>query len=338
MPFFAYAAGEKNGALRGMRYEPAVLGAQEVELAISHCGLCHSDLHLLADDWGIGRFPLVPGHEIVGTIAAMGPEVRGLQLGERVGLGWQRGACLRCGTCLEGSENLCPEQQATCIGHFGGFADRIRADARFVFPIPSALTSEEAAPLLCGGATAYSALRRGGVTARSRVAVLGVGGVGHLALQFARTFGSHVTAITSSPDKDAAARMCGAHEVLVLRGASEWTPLAGRYDFILCTVHADLDWMAVVGALRPGGTLCFVGAPVQPLVLPVGVLLAGQRSVTGSLGAGRATLREMLEHAARTGVRARVETMPMSDANRAVERLRANQARFRVVLVNGASG
>lgn len=334
MSFLAWGASEKNGPLRSMRYEPAPLGAQDVEIAITHCGICHSDLHLLADAWGIGGYPLVPGHEIIGQVAAVGSEVRGVQVGARVGTGWQRGSCLRCGLCLEGKENLCPEQQATCIGHFGGLADRIRTDARFVFAIPDAIASDAGAPLLCGGATVYAALRRAGAGPRSRVAVLGIGGLGHLALQFARTFGCHVTAVTSSPDKDPAARQLGAHDVVFARDAGAWAALGGQFDLILSTVHKDLEWLVIVGALRPGGTLCLLGAPLHPLVVPAGALLAGQKAITGSIGAGRALLRDMLEHAARTGVRAKVDLLPMSEANQGVERLKANQARFRVVLTN----
>jgi len=160
MSFHAYAAHAKKGALAPFVYEPSPLGPHDVEIRISHCGICHSDVHLVDGDWGVGTYPMVPGHEIVGTVAALGPEVEHLQAGQRVGVGWQRGACLGCELCSAGEENLCPQNEGTCVNYYGGFADRIRLDGRFAFPIPEALASENAAPLLCGGVTVYSPLRR----------------------------------------------------------------------------------------------------------------------------------------------------------------------------------
>ena len=190
---------------QAVRVRARALGPHDVEIRISHCGICHSDVHLVDGDWGMGSYPMVPGHEIVGTVAALGPEVRHLEAGARVGVGWQRGACLACESCGAGDENLCAENEATCVGHHGGFADRIRLDGRFAFPIPEGLASENAAPLLCGGATVYSPLRRW-VKPSMRVGVVGIGGLGHLGLQFARAMGCEVTAISSTPDKEAEAR------------------------------------------------------------------------------------------------------------------------------------
>jgi uncharacterized zinc-type alcohol dehydrogenase-like protein len=153
MSFHAYAARSARGALEPFVYEPAPLGPHDVEIRIRHCGICHSDVHLVDGDWGAGSFPMVPGHEIVGMVAALGPEVRHLEIGQRVGVGWQRGACLACDRCATGDENLCAGSEATCVGHHGGFADRIRLDSRFAFPIPDPLASESAAPLLCGGSS-----------------------------------------------------------------------------------------------------------------------------------------------------------------------------------------
>src|SRR5512139_2529524 len=216
MSFHAYAAHARKGPLVPFVYDPSPLGPHDVEIRITHCGICHSDVHLVDGDWGVGSYPMVPGHEIVGTVAALGPEARHLETGQRVGVGWQRGACLGCDLCGTGDENLCPRNEATCVDHHGGFADRIRVDGRFAFPIPDALASENAAPLLCGGATVYSPLRRW-VKPPMRVGVVGIGGLGHLALQFARAMGCEVTAISSSPDKAAEARGFGAHHFLATR-------------------------------------------------------------------------------------------------------------------------
>ena len=194
MGFRAYAAHEQKGPLAPFVYEPGELGPNDVEIRVSHCGICHSDVHLVDGDWGASSYPMVPGHEIVGTVAAAGPAVRQLAVGQRVGVGWQCGACLECEWCVSGQENLCAQEEATCVERPGGFAERIRVDGRFAFPIPDALRSEHAAPLLCGGVTVYAPLAR---FARPslRVGVIGIGGLGHLALQFARAMGCEVTAL-----------------------------------------------------------------------------------------------------------------------------------------------
>ena len=190
-------------------YDPGKLGSQEVEIAITHCGICHSDLHLISNDWGISQYPFIPGHEVIGTVAALGGEVRSLQLGQRVGLGWQSNSCGQCEWCLRGMENLCADAEGTCVHRNGGYAERVRANARFVIPIPDCLVSEQAAPLLCGGITVYNPLRTHGVNPSSRVGIVGIGGLGHLAIQFARVFGAEVTAFSTTLDKEAEARAAG---------------------------------------------------------------------------------------------------------------------------------
>ena len=197
-----YATHAAGAELLAYRYEVGELGADEVEVRISHCGICRSDLHLIDNDWQVSKFPFVPGHEIVGTVEAVGTAVQNLQPGERVGVGWQAGSCGTCAWCRQGKENLCPQAQPTCVHRNGGFADAVRVPARFVIPIPEALDSENAAPLLCAGITVYTPLRTYGVSPASRVGVVGIGGLGHLALQFARVFGAEVTAFSTSPAKE----------------------------------------------------------------------------------------------------------------------------------------
>ena len=184
----AFAALAAKQLLVPFQYEPPALRPQDVEIEISHCGICHSDLHLIDNDWSSSTYPLVPGHEIVGTVAAAGAECA-LVPGQRVGVGWQRSACLECDFCRAGEENLCARQEATCVGHMGGFAHRIRLDGRFVFPLPTVLASAAAAPLLCAGATVFSPLRRWNVRAGMSVGVIGIGGLGSLALRFLRALG-----------------------------------------------------------------------------------------------------------------------------------------------------
>jgi len=332
MTIHAYAAMAAKKTLEPFEYEPAALGPLDCEIQIECCGICHSDLHLIDDDWRMSRFPLVPGHEIVGRVTESGSGVTHLAKGQRVGVGWQRGACLICDLCLSGHENLCAENRPTCVGAYGGFADRIRVDSRFVFPIPESLASENAAPLLCGGATVYSPLRRHGVRPDMRVGVVGIGGLGHLAVQFARAFGCEVTAFSTTAGKEAEAREFGAHHFVVTKDPGALKAVSGRYDVILSTVFASLDWAAYLQALRPNGRLILVGATSEPLSVPAFPLLLGQRSISGSAIAGRAILREMLEFAARHGIVAKTEPMPLADVNTGLERLRQGRARYRVVL------
>ena len=330
--FHGYAAPAAGKPLEPYSFQPRPLGAGDVEIAISHCGICHSDLHLVNDDWKMSRYPLVPGHEIVGTVAEVGAEVHGLRKGQRVGVGWQCGSCGTCEWCERGEENLCAQSQATCVPGPGGFADRIRVSARFALPVPEALPSPDAAPLLCGGITVYTPLREYGVGVHSRVGVIGVGGLGHLALQFARAMGAEVTAFSTSPDKEAEARAMGAHRFVATREPSALKALQGSFDFILSTVAAELPWLDYVNALRPRGTLCFVGAPPSPLSLPVFSLIPGNKQVVGSNTGSPALIREMLEVAARTGVRARTESFPLQQVNTALGRVARNEVRYRAVL------
>lgn len=331
MKINAFAAKAPKMRLDPFSYAPAELRPQDVEVKITHCGICHSDLHLIDNDWGISQYPLVPGHEIIGTIVATGADVAHLVNGQRVGIGWQRGSCLHCELCVRGEENLCAHHVATCVGHHGGFAESIRVDSRFAFPIPDALTSENAAPLLCAGATVYSPFRRHGVRPDMRVGVIGIGGLGHLALQFANALGCEVTAFSSTPDKEQEARSFGAHHFIASNSKSDLEN-TGKVDFILSTVFADLDWPAYLNVLRPNGKLCFVGVPANPIAIHIGMLLSNQKSVCASVIGSRWMISEMLDFAARHGIVAKTEIMPMARANDAIDKVRSNQARYRMVL------
>ena len=334
MAFVGYAAKGPKAALERFEYEPHPLGPYEIELSITHCGICHSDLHLIDDDWGISEYPLLPGHEIVGEVAELGNEVRSLEKGDRVGIGWQRSSCGECPMCIGGDENLCATGEATCVRHHGGFADAIRADSRFAFRIPEPLSSENAGPLLCGGITVYSPLRRYNVRPPMKVGVIGIGGLGHLALQFASAFGCEVTAFSSSPEKEDEARFFGADHFVNSRDKEALEAAAGSQDFILSTVHVDLDWSLYLNALRMKGNLCFVGANPGNLEVPTFGLILGAKSVSGSPIGGRAAMHEMLEFAARHGIEAKTEVMPMNQVNEALDKVRHNLARYRMVLKN----
>ena len=316
------------------RYDPGELGPQEVEIGVTHCGICHSDLHLISNDWGISQYPFIPGHEIVGTVTAVGADVRSLEAGQRVGLGWQSNSCGTCEWCSRGMENLCALAEATCVHRNGGYADRVRANARFVIPIPEALESAHAAPLLCGGITVYNPLRSHGINPSSRVGVVGIGGLGHIAIQFARVFGAEVTAFSTSAAKEEEVRALGAHNFVNTRESKAMKEMAGTQDFILSTVNADLDWGVFVQTLRPTGTLCFVGVPPSPVSVSAFPLITGIRTLTGNPTGSPYRLREMLDVAARHGVKAQIESFPMSKANEAIEKVKKNKVRYRAVLAN----
>jgi uncharacterized zinc-type alcohol dehydrogenase-like protein len=327
----AHAAGAE---LLPFKYDPGELGPHEVEIAITHCGICHSDLHLIANDWGISQYPFIPGHEIVGSVAATGAEVTSLQVGQRVGLGWQSNSCGVCEWCTRGMENLCLAAEGTCVHRHGGYADRVRANARFVIPIPDSLDSEHTAPLLCAGITVYNPLRTHGINPSSRVGIVGIGGLGHLAIQFARVFGAEVTAFSTSAAKEEEARALGASHFVNARESKALKEVAGTMDFVLSTINADQDWGVYVQTLRPTGTLCFVGVPPSPISLHAFPLISGLRSITGNPTGSPYRLKEMLDVAARHGIKATTESFPMAKANTAIEKVKKNKVRYRAVLAN----
>ena len=327
----AHAAGAE---LLAFKYDPGKLGLNEVEIAITHCGICHSDLHLIANDWGISQYPFIPGHEIIGTVTAVGAEVRSLEACQRVGLGWQSNSCGVCEWCSRGMENLCTASEGTCVRRHGGYADRVRANARFVIPIPEALESEHAAPLLCGGITVYNPLRTHGVNPSSRVGIVGIGGLGHLAIQFARAFGAEVTAFSTSVEKEEEARALGAHNFVNNLDLKAMKEMAGSMDFILSTANANQEWGVYVQALRPTGTLCIVGVPPSPVSVQAFPLISGQRAISGNPTGSPYRLKEMLDVAARHGVKATTECFPMAQANTAIEKVKKGKVRYRAVLVN----
>jgi alcohol/geraniol dehydrogenase (NADP+) len=333
MTFSAFAALGAKKDLVPFSYDPAPLGPRDVEVEITHCGICLSDIHLIDNDWSTSAYPLVPGHEIVGRVAATG-EGCALAAGQRVGIGWQRSACFECEQCLGGHENLCAGQQATCVGHRGGFATHIRTDSRFVFPLPEALDSATTAPLLCGGVTVFAPLRRWGVGPRSHVGIIGLGGLGHLALRFLRAMGSRVTVFTSSPAKRDDALQLGADSVASSVSPREIRAFNSSLDFILCTAPVRVDWVGFLQTLKPNGVFCLVGAPPGLLQFPASQLLTSQRVVCGSDIGSPAAIREMLTFATEHRIGAQVETNSMTEVNEAIQRVRQNLVRYRMVLTN----
>lgn len=333
MKIKSYASMKAKAELEKFEYEPKPIGHNDVEVSITHCGICHSDIHLIDNDWQMSSYPLVPGHEIVGTVEEAGSGVNHLKKGDRVGIGWQRGSCHECEYCVKGDENLCAKNEATAVGNHGGFAESIRLDSSFAFKIPKGMASENAAPLLCGGVTVFSPLRLW-ATPQMKVGVVGIGGLGHLALQFASAYGCKVTALSSSPDKKIEAMKFGAHDMISSKDKSELEKHAGSLDLIMSTVTADLDWPTYMNLLRPDGRLCILGASPGPLNIGAFDLIMGRRTVCGSPIGGRRLINEMLQFAARHNIVAKTEVVPMVEVNSAISRVRENKARYRMVLKN----
>jgi uncharacterized zinc-type alcohol dehydrogenase-like protein len=327
-----YAATEPGGALREFEFDLGPLGDSQVEIKVEYCGLCHSDLSMLNNDWGTTQYPLVPGHEVVGTVEAVGPQAKGLSVGQRVGLGWFASSCLACEWCKSGNHNLCPSRIGTIVGRYGGFADRVRAEAAWVLPLPEQLDPQAAGPLFCGGITVFNPIVQFKVKPTDRVGVVGIGGLGHMALLFLDAWGCEVTAFSSSPEKEAEARQFGADHFVNSRDSEALKKAVNSLDFILSTVNVPLDWEAYLAALRPKGRLHLVGVVTQPLAVPVFALLAGQKSISASPTGGPVTMATMLDFAARHHIQPVIETFRFSEINEAFEKLRHGKPRYRIVL------
>ena len=328
----AFAAFEPGGELKPFEYDPGDLKSREVEIDVHYTGICHSDLSVIDNEWGMTEYPVVPGHEVVGSIARVGEQVKHLQVGQRVGLGWHAGYCNDCALCQSGDQNLCTTAQPTIIGHHGGFADRVRADANSVVPIPDGIEPESAGPLFCAGITVFNPLVQFDIKPTDKVAVIGIGGLGHLALQFLNAWGCEVTAFTSSEAKRKEALGLGAHQTLDSRDQGTLEAAAGRFDLIISTVNVKLDWNLYLGTLNARGRLHFVGATLEPLDINVFSLIMGQQSVSGSPVGSPSTIARMLEFARLHNIRPVIEQFSLDDVNKAITRLRSGQAHYRIVL------
>jgi uncharacterized zinc-type alcohol dehydrogenase-like protein len=332
-----YAASGAKGTLKPFEFDLGELGPEEVEIKVTHCGICHSDLSMLDNEWGMSKYPFVPGHEAVGTVVAMGHEAKGVEIGQRVGIGWSAYSCLSCHECLSGDHNLCAHNQGTIVGRYGGFADRLRAQWTWVRPLPDALDLATTGPLLCGGITVFAPFLLHKIPSTARVGVIGIGGLGHMALQFANKWGCEVHAFTTSDNKEAEAKKLGAHYVHNTKRDGALAKLAGSLDLIISTINAPLDIPGVLGALAPNGRLHVVGAILEPMPIPAFGLISGQKSVSGSPTGSPSAISTMLEFSARHSVAPITETFPMSKVNEALEHLRSGKARYRIVLINDHS-
>jgi alcohol/geraniol dehydrogenase (NADP+) len=304
---------------------------EEVEVEVQHCGICHSDLSVLNNDWGISQFPAVLGHEITGRVVAVGPAAKGIKMGQKVGIGWASGSCMHCNQCISGNQNCCPESIFTIVGHKGGFATRVRSHWAWAIPIPDNLPIEDAGPLLCGGITVFNPLISYSQPT-NRVGIVGIGGLGHMAVKFAAAFGNEVTAFTSSEKKFDEALGFGAHKVVSSRDSAALEKLAGTFDLVLITANAPLDWDAYIKLLAPKGRLHFVGVVTEPIPVHVFPLISIQGCISGSPSGPPAMIKKMLEFAALHQILPKTEHFPMSRINEAFEHLAAGKARYRIVL------
>ena len=328
----AFAATRSGGPLEPFEFDAGALGHDDVEISVAACGICHSDLSMLDNEWGMSAYPFVPGHEVVGTIAATGPGVEHLRVGQTVGLGWFSRSCMTCGQCMGGDHNLCSSNQQTIVGRHGGFADSVRCHKAWAIPLPDGVDARKAGPLFCGGITVFNPIVQHGVRPTDRVGVIGIGGLGHLALQFLNKWGCEVTAFTSSDSKTEEAGRLGAHRTVNSRSDDALDAEAGRYDLILSTVNVPLNWEKYMAALGPRGRLHLVGAVLEPIPVAAFPMIVGQRSLSGTPLGSPATTTHMLDFCARHGIEAVTEHFPMSRVNDALEHLRSGQARYRVVL------
>ena len=335
--FHAYAATTPHSALQPFTFDPGELRPEEVEVKVSHCGICHSDVSMLDNEWGMSKFPFVPGHEAVGTVVALGVEAKGLKIGQRVGVGWTAYSCLSCHECLSGDHHLCATNQGTIVGRYGGFSDRLRVQWTWARPLPDALDLAKTGPLLCGGITVFAPFIQYNIPSTARVGVIGIGGLGHMALQFANKWGCEVHAFTTSDSKEKEARQLGAHYVHNTRHDGVLKKIAGSLDLIISTINVPIDVPGLLETLAANGRLHVVGAILKPMQVPAFGLIMRQKSVSGSPTGSPTAIDRMLEFSARHSIAPITETFPMSRVNDALDHLRSGKARYRIVLANDAS-
>ncbi|MGC6388873.1 NADPH-dependent aldehyde reductase Ahr [Ewingella sp. S1.OA.A_B6] len=334
MKIKSYAAMKAGQALEMYEYDAADLNADEVEVEVEYCGVCHSDLSMIDNEWGMSTYPVIAGHEVIGRVSSLGASAKnkGLSIGQRVGIGWTAKSCQHCDACINGEQVNCESGTVPTIVNNGGFAEKLRADWQWVIPLPEKLDPSEAGPLLCGGITVFKPLLMSNITATSRVGVIGIGGLGHIAIKILRAMGAEVVAFSSTPDKKQSILDMGADEVINSRDPDALNRQAGRFDLILSTVAVDLDWKPYFTALAPKGKFHTVGAVMKPIQVSAFDLIVGDKSIAGSSTGSPGQLRSLLRLASRADISPKVEFFPMSKVNEALDHVRAGKANYRVVL------
>jgi uncharacterized zinc-type alcohol dehydrogenase-like protein len=340
LPTKGYAAMTAKAALQPFSFERREVGAHDVLIKITHCGICHSDIHQARDEWGGSLFPMVPGHEIIGTITQVGKSVRTFRVGDTVGVGCFVDSCRKCGACREGLEQYCETGMVlTYNGRDkngqvtqGGYSTQIVVDENYVLWIPRTLSSAGAAPLLCAGITTYSPLRHWGVGRYHKLAVVGLGGLGHMAVKIAKALGTEVTVLSTSERKRNDAERLGAADFGVSAHPQTFARLQRRFDFVLDTISAPHDYNAYVNLLKTDGTMILVGAPDKPTLLEPFPLILHRRRIAGSVIGGIRETQEMLNFCAEHRIESDIEVIPIQQVNEAYERILRGEVRFRFVI------
>ena len=336
----AYAAFDSKKPLGPFNFERRDPGPRDVQIEILFCGVCHSDIHQVRDEWGASIYPMVPGHEIVGRVTKAGSSVKKLKEGDLAGVGCMVDSCRECPNCRAGEEQYCDVGSVLTYNSrykdgtptYGGYATNIVVDEAFALRISPRLDLAATAPLLCAGITTYSPLRHWKVGKGSRVGVVGLGGLGHMALKFADAFGAHVTQFTTSPGKEADAMRLGADEVVLTRDPQAVEKLANSFDFIIDTVSARHDINLYLTLLRRDGALTLVGLPEKPMSVGAFPLVGKRRSLAGSAIGGIRETQEMLDFCAERKIVSDIELIPIQQINTAYERMLKNDVKYRFVI------
>lgn len=339
----AFAAFDPKSPLKSHTVERRTPGPKDVAIAIDYCGVCHSDLHQVRDEWGGAMFPVVPGHEIVGRVTAVGKDVKNYKVGDVVGVGCMVDSCRTCKACDEDLEQYCEtgftgtynsyEQDKKTIT-YGGYSDHVVVDQDFVLRVPTNLPLEAVAPLLCAGITTYSPLRHWGVSKGQKVGIVGLGGLGHMGVKFAHAFGAQTYVITTSPSKETDAKKLGADGIVVSKNDADMAKHAGTFDFILSTISAQYDIGTYLNLLKRDGKMVVVGAPDKPSDLMTFSLIMGRKTLAGSLIGGIAETQEMLDFCGKHGIVSEVEVIAIQKINEAYERMLKSDVRYRFVIDN----
>lgn len=333
MKIKAYAIKRKNGKAEPFYYEKTV-GKYDVLVRITYCGMARGDIQSINDDWGDTEFPLVPGHEIIGAIEETGAEVTGLKNGDQVGIGYQQAACFECEFCGQGNEQFCSKQKVIAVDCYGGLAEHIIVDSRFAFKLPSKLVSAQSVPLMSSGLTVYSGIIKAELSDNSKVAVMGVGGLGHLAIQFLDKMGHSVSAFSHSPGKKEMINRFGA-EYIDSSDIESLSDYDKSFDFILSTLNVDFNPDTYLRMLKPQGKLCLVSQPPNKLSINAGLLYDyAQRTVYGSYIGSRKDTMDMLAFSENYNIESIVNVMSFSKMNEAIEMIKMGKVSMRLVLEN----
>ena len=328
----AYAAMEAGENLEVFNYEAEPLKEKEVQIKVESCGICHSDISAIDNSWGASKYPMVAGHEVIGEIIGVGSNVSLHKIGNRVGLGWHSGYCHDCEHCDAGDHNFCSSTNKTVFSQHGGFAEQVTADEVSVIPIPNGLNHEDAGPLLCGGITVFTPIVEFNINKDHKVGIIGIGGLGHLALKFYKALGCHVTAFTNSEDKNNLLKSLGADEIVSSTDQSTIKSLGSQFDLIISTVNVKLDWNLYLSTIKPRGRLHFVGAVLAPIETSVFSLMSGRKSISGSPVGSPINIKKMLDFCSKHKISPMVEHFKFDQINDAIKKLRDNKVRFRAVL------